>query len=47
MGLYLFALIMIVLNLAAFGPEFFSGRVILSSRRLFAHEDSIETRETR
>jgi len=47
MGLYLFALIMIVLNLAAFGPEFFSGRAILSSRRLLAHEDSIETREAR
>jgi len=34
MGLYLFALIMVVLNLAAFGPDFFG-----SGRRAMNQED--------
>lgn len=47
MGLYLFALIMIVLNLAAFGSDLFSGRSAISGRRWLVRGHNIETRETR
>jgi len=47
MGLHLFALIMIVLNLAAFGPEFFPDRLVVSGRRWLARRHSISRQETR
>jgi hypothetical protein len=47
MGLYLFALIMIVLNLAAFGSDLFPDRFAVSGRRWLIYGHIIETRETR
>ena len=47
MGLYLFALIMIVLNLAAFGSDLFSDHLAVSGRRWLVNRHIIETRETR
>ncbi len=47
MGLYLFALIMIVLNLAAFGPGLFSFRLALSDRRWPFCWHTVEARKTR
>ncbi len=46
MGLYLFALIMIVLNLAAFGPDLFSGGFAVSGRRWLSRGRNIEARAT-
>ncbi len=49
MGLYLFASIMIVLNLSAFGSELLTpvGPVVRFVRRRLVHEHSVGTRETR
>jgi len=46
MGLYLFALIMMVLNLAAFGSDLFADHLAVSGRRWLVYRH-IETRETR
>jgi hypothetical protein len=46
MGLYLFALIMIVLNLAAFGSDLFPGRLGVSGRRWPFCWHTVETRTT-
>ena len=47
MGLYLFALIMIVLNVAAFGSDLFSAHTALSGRRWLDPWHIVGTRETR
>jgi hypothetical protein len=47
MGLCLFALIMIVLNVAAFGSDLFCGHSTLSGRPWLAPWHIIATRETR
>jgi hypothetical protein len=49
MGLYLFALIMVILNLAAFGPDFGSGRRAMNQedRNLLKNQRRVGIQETR